>query len=392
MQSYRGRPVLTWWRGRAIRGVGDGYYLIYDTSYRPIATVRAGNGLAGDIHEFLITSRNTALFTVYHQIPQDLSSVGGPKQGRIFDGIVQEVDIASGKVLLEWHSFPAIGLRESYAPPPKASRGAKAAPYDYFHANSIDVDKDGNLLVSGRNTDAVYKIRRSDGKLLWRLGGKQSDFKMGPGARFAWQHDARRRPDGTITLFDNGALPKVRDHSRALVLRLDSKARTATLVRSYSHPKKLSSGFEGNVQLLPNGNVFVGWGQHPYFTEYSRSGKVLFDVQFLKTADSYRAYRFVWTGRPTDRPTLAVRASTNGQTKVFASWNGATEVARWQVLAGPDPGHLKAIVARPKAGFETAIPFLTSEPYSAAYAFVAVRALDQNGRTLATSKTIPRRT
>src|SRR5262249_25318509 len=162
------------------------------------------------------------------------------------EGGVQEVDVATGRVLFEWHSADHVDVDESYAPPPPAAKGADADPYDYFHVNSIDVDRDGNLLVSARNTRAVYKIRRSDGAVLWRLGGKRSRFRLEPAARFAWQHDARRQPDGTITLFDNEAAPPVRKRSRALVLHLDARTHRATLVRSYVHPKGLLSGSQGN--------------------------------------------------------------------------------------------------------------------------------------------------
>src|SRR5919198_2049385 len=230
VQHYLGKPVLTWWRGRAPMGVGSGYYVITDNSYHEIARVRAGHGLTGDIHEFLITPRNTALFTVYHQLHVDLSPVGGPKEGRIFDGIVQEVDIPSGKVLFEWHSWPAVGLKESYAPPPAKAKGKKAPPDDYIHLNSIEIEPNGNFLVSARNTRALYEIDRKTGKILWRLGGKKSDFKMGPGTTFAWQHDARRQDDGTITIFDNGAVPPVEKFSRVLVLKIDEQAKRATLV------------------------------------------------------------------------------------------------------------------------------------------------------------------
>ena len=146
VQTYFGDPVLTWWRGRAIDGVGDGYYEIMDDTYNPIATVTAGNGLPGDVHEFLITKRNTALITIYQPRPWDLSPVGGPKEGRIFDGVVQEVDIATGEVLFEWHSSDEIDVSESYTKPPSAAQGAKAAPMDYFHINSVDEEPDGNLL------------------------------------------------------------------------------------------------------------------------------------------------------------------------------------------------------------------------------------------------------
>jgi arylsulfotransferase ASST len=390
VQTYHGEPVLTWWRGRAPMGVGDGYYVISDQSYREIGRVYAGHGYAGDIHDFLITPNNTALIPVYHQVKLDLTSSGGPKQGRIFDGIVQEIDIPTGRVLFEWHSYPEVGLDESYAPPPDAKKGAKAAPWDYFHLNSVDVDDDGNYILSARNTHAAYKLNRETGKLMWRLGGKQSDFAMGPGTTFAWQHDARRQADGTITIFDNGAAPPVEKFSRVLVINADTSSKTATLVRSYKHSERLLAPFEGNAQFLPNGNVFVGWGAIPYFTEYDSSGRVVLDARFGKgtakvtapdqDADTYRAFRFEWEGHPADRPTLVIKGGT-----VYVSWNGATEVARWQILAGRDVGHLSSVTSAPKTGFETAIPVQTSED------FVAVRALDRNGAVLGTSKLVAKK-
>ncbi|HLB18999.1 MAG TPA: arylsulfotransferase family protein [Gaiellaceae bacterium] len=382
VQHYRGKPVLTWWRGHVSNaGVGDGWYVIYDTSYRPVAEVRPGNGLVGDVHEFLITKKNTALFTVYHRRPVDLSSVGGPKEGSIWEGIVQEVDIATRRVLFEWHSYPQVALGESYALPPKA--GPKSAPYDYFHINSIDVEPNGNLLVSARNTHAVYEIDYKTKKVVWRLGGKKSNFKLGPGTRFAWQHDARRQANGTITLFDNGATTPVEKFSRALVLRADATTKTVTLVRSYHHPKRLLAPFEGNAQLLPNGDIFVGWGAQPYVSEFSRSGALLFDVYFGqgkppgKDADTYRAYRFPWHGQPRDRPVVVVAGDT-----AYSSWNGATEVRRWRVLAGPAVGRLLPVQTVAKNGFETPIRLDRSA------AFYAVKAIGRNGKVLGTSAAV----
>jgi Arylsulfotransferase (ASST) len=387
VQHYHGKPVLTWWRGRAPMGVGSGYYAIYDTSYRQIAKVTAGHGFTGDIHEFVITPRNTALFTIYQQKQVDLSRFGGPKQGRIFDGIVQELDIKTGRVLFEWHSYPEIGLNESYVPGPKAAKGAKAPPWDYVHLNSIDVEPDGNLLVSARNTHALYEIDRK-GRLLWRLGGKRSDFKLGPGARFAWQHDARRRDASTITLFDNGAAPPVEKFTRVLVLHLDTTHKRVTLVRRYVHPKHLLVPFEGNAQFLPDGHVFVGWGALPYYSEFDAQGHVLLDAYFghgkppLKDADSYRAFRFVWHGEPDDPPALAVTAQT-----AYVSWNGATDLAHWRLLVGEANDDLKVVRTVLKHGFETAIPLPAKGRLTR---YVAVEAIGQGGRVLGTSPTIKR--
>lgn len=389
VQRYHGKPVLTWWRGRVPMGVGTGYYAIYDDTYHEIARVRAGHGYAGDIHEFIITPRNTALFTVYHQLHVDLSPIGGPKEGRIFDGIVQEVAIPSGRVLFEWHSWPEVGLEESYAPTPNASAGAKAAPDDYFHINSIDLEPNGNFLVSARNTHAVYEIDRRTRKIIWRLGGKKSDFEMGPGTTFAWQHDARRQRNGTITIFDNSAAPPVAQFSRVLVIRADTKSKKATLVRSYQHPKRLLVPFEGNAQFLPSGHVFVGWGAIPYYSEFSATGRLLLDAYFGKgvakitgpnqDADSYRVYRFVWHGHPTNHPAVAIKKG-----KLYVSWNGATDVVRWHVLAGNANDDMALVASVAKQGFETAVPLRTKAK------FIAVQAISRSGDVLGTSITIER--
>jgi Arylsulfotransferase (ASST) len=384
VQHYRGEPVLTWWRGRVSdQGVGDGWYVIYDTSYKPVAEVRPGNNLVGDVHEFLITKRNTAVFTIYHRLPVDLSAVDGPKEGKIFDGIVQEVDIRTRKVLWEWHSYPRVAINESYSPPPDPKKGADAPPFDYFHINSIDVEPNGNFLISARNTHGIYEIDRKTKKILWRLGGKKSSFNMGPGTNFYWQHDARRQPDGTITLFDNGAAPPMEKFSRVLVLRVNTKAKTARLVRSYKHPDNILAPFEGNAQFLKDGHVVVGWGAWPYVSEFSKSGKLLFDAYFgdgktpPQDADSYRAYRFPWQGRPTDKPTIVVADDT-----AYVSWNGATNVARWRVLSGPSAGRLKPLLTVARRGFETPIRLSKSA------AFYAVRALDRKGKVLRTSAAV----
>lgn len=382
-QRYDGRPVLTWWRGQSERGIGDGHFVIVDDAYREIATVTAGNGLSGDIHEFLITERDTALILVYHRVPRDLRSLGGPEEGAIWDNIVQELDIATGRVLFEWRSAEHVALEESYAEVPRADRGAGADAYDYFHVNSVALDDDGDFLISARNTHAVYKLARADGDVLWRLGGKRSDYELGPGVRFAWQHDARRQPDGTLTLYDNVADEEdAGGASRVLVLDLDDERRRATVVRSYEHPTGLLATTQGNAQFLPGGHVFVGWGSQPYFTEFDRDGRVLLDGRFgVEGTDSYRAYRFEWTGRPLEEPAIVVESDGDRRT-AHVSWNGATDVARWQMLVGRTAQTLRPIAERATEGFETAFPFETDEP------LVAVRALNARGAVLGTSKAV----
>jgi hypothetical protein len=375
VQSYRGKSVLTWMEGVVNE------YVIADHAYREIARISAGNGYYGDHHEFLISPQDTALILIYNPVPWDLSSIGGLKNGRVWQGIVQEIDIESGEVLFEWHSLEHVGLDETYA-----TVSQDGIPgFDYFHANSVEVDHDSNLIVSARETFAVYKIDRNTGEVMWRLGGKKSDFEMEEGTRFAFQHDARRQPDGTISIFDNGTtvfhgdLPEAVEESRGIVLRLDEEQMSASLVREYTDPDKQYADAAGNVQLLPNGNVFVGWGRALVFSEFSKDGELLFDARLPPPNRSYRYFRFPWSGHPTDRPAAVAERTNEDELNVYASWNGATEVSTWEVLAGPRPNQTESLGSVPRNGFETALSVQTPHPY------VAVRAKDPSGRVLGTS-------
>ena len=368
VQRYHGKPVLTWWRGKSADDKRLGRYSIYDSSYRLMTYVRPGNGLSGDMHEFVITRRNTALMTLSHRVRV--------KSRSVLEGAFQEVDIKTGRVLFEWHSVGHVALVESYYRLPRKPDRT----YDYFHINSIDIDRDGNFLVSARNTHTIYKLDRRTGRVIWRLGGKRSDFELGRSVSFGWQHDARRLPDGTLTLFDNAAAPKLRKQSRGIVLRVDERHRRVTLMHSFVHTPPLVAVDQGNMQKLPNGNYLVGWGHQPYVTEFGPHGKTLLDFRFGRSGvDSYRAYRFAWTGRPRSKPAIAVERDT-----LYASWNGATEIKAWQLLGGSEKKKLRPLLTVPKTGFETAIT-LPGET-----AWVAVRALDRLGRSMARSAVVGR--
>ena len=302
VQRYRGEPILSWWQGKIVAGHGVGEYVIFDSSYREIARMKAGDGQRGGLHEFSITPQDTALLTLYVRTQADLSLIGGPKDGMAWEGIAQELDLETKEVLFEWRSLDHVGVEESYREPPQDP----GTPIDYFHINSIDIDFDGNFLISAKGTSAVYNLDRESGEVLWRLGGKESDFDMGPGTRTVSQHDARHQEDGTITIFDNGAPPQVHEQSRTIVVSLDMDEMSADLMREYTHPKELVSTSQGNVQVLPNGNVFVGWGSAPFFSEYSKEGELLIDASFRGSTQSYRAFRLPWTGHPTYHPAVAV--------------------------------------------------------------------------------------
>jgi hypothetical protein len=372
VQRYHGDPVLTWTQGQGLGGVPRTPTVDYivDRSYRVIGTVRAGNGLNADQHEFKITADDTALIVIYNVVARDLSSFGGPADGRVVDGVVQEIDIASGRVLFEWHSLDHVAIDESHVAVPASTA---TAPYDYFHINAVSVDEDHNLLLSARNTWTVYKIDRRRGNVIWRLGGTKSDFALGAGAAFAWQHDPEPVDRHTVRIFDNEAGPAVLPHSRVIWLRRDPRTLTATLVRAFEHPDGLSAPSQGNSQAQDNGDTFVGWGQTGRFSELDPGGALLFDASVPAGDDTYRAYRFPWHARPSTRPTATAQRNADGTTTVHAIWNGATDVERWYVVGGGRREALWPLGLADWNGLDTTIT-IHGQP-----AHVAVVAQDRDG-------------
>ena len=374
VQHYQGQPVLTWWQGKQFTAGED---LIMDRSYRTVAIVQAGDGYHADLHEFQITPQGTALIDAVGLERADLSSVGGPADGTALDDVIQEIDIKTGRVLWTWHSLGHVPVDASYEPYQSSKLW-----YDYFHLNSIQQLPNGNLLISARNTWAVYEISRKTGRVIWTLGGKYSNFSFGRGVHFEWQHDARLHPGRILSLFDDGSGGTSRSErqSSAKILRLDPQARTVSLVRRIFHSPPVLTSASGNTELLSNGNVFVGWGQVSEISEYGPGGGQIFNASFPLGVSTYRAFRFPWVGRPTTRPSIAVTGGARGHAKVYASWNGATQVRAWRVLGGGAPGKLKPLGATSRrTGFETAVTVRSSPRY------FAVQALSANGNVLGTS-------
>jgi hypothetical protein len=372
---YEGQPVLTWWQGRIIAvGIGLGSDVIYNSRYQPVAQIDAGNGYQADLHELQITPSGAAFITTYSAVRADLSPVGGRPNGVVLDAVVQEIDIRTGLVMFEWHALGHVGLAESYAPP------ANRTPWDYFHINSISLDPrgDGDFMVSARNTWAAYEISGHTGALLWSIGGKRPSFTMGVGTGMAWQHDVRWQSADTLTVFDDGALPKVHSQSRVIGVRIDWARRKVVLVSRYAHTPALIAGSQGNDQLLADGDSFVDWGEAPFISEFAPGGQMLFDLRLPREVQSYRAYRVDWDGQPAAPPAIAVHSAGQAAT-VYASWNGATAVSAWRILGGQSPGALQPLATSARTGFETAVAVPRS------YAWLAAQALGEDGQPLATS-------
>jgi hypothetical protein len=376
VQTYRGKPVLTFWQGKIIDGHGIGEDVIMNSSYQIIKTILPGNGYSADLHEFLLSpSGKTAWLTAFDTIGWNVKSEGGPKNGAVLDGIVQEVDVTTGNVLFEWHSLDHAPLNLSSQP------YAGSAAYDYFHVNGIDPIGAGVVLVSSRNTSTVYAIAQATGAVIWRLGGKKSSFTMGKGSSFALQHNPELHGASTISIFDDEDASPSKTPGRALFLHLNFKTRRATLERAYGHSGLLVPA-QGNVQLLANGDVLVGWGSGNYTSEYTKSGKLLFDASFGTTITSYRAFLYHWVGTPTTTPALVASSDATGRLTVYASWNGSTQVRRWKILGGSDVANLAPLATVKSNGFQTSVHFKTAP------ALVQAVAEGASGNVLASSAVI----
>src|SRR3954447_15826338 len=395
VHRYRGKPVLTYWDG-TVSNTGEmvGTWHLLNDRYKEIAKVGSVDGWDPSGHEFYVTKQGTALVTGYKHIAhRDLTAVGGGSDQTLLDSGVLEYDIKSGKLLRVWSSDEHIPMADGYPP---ANPNSPVA-YDSWHINSIDVSSDGTWLVSMRNTWAVYKIDPKPGQILWTLGGKRSSFAIPDNVTWAFQHDARWRPGGQISIFDNDccslipqpsgppktAPPVHGSQSRGLQIKVDETAKTVSLV-GQNKLYDLTSGTQGNRQVLPSGNVFMGWGQQPFYSEFSKTGRLLLSVRYPDQNESYRAYRYAWKGRPASHPAAAARPAGKG-TRVYASWNGATDVVAWRVWAGPSSRKLKVVAKRvAKGGFETAKALKSGGP------IVKVQALNGKGRVIGTSRAVRR--
>jgi hypothetical protein len=394
VETYQGRPVLTWWQG-VVSNVGatvSGQYVVVDQRYQRVATLTGQGGWVLSLHDFQI-SGHVAWVTAYKNVPMNLTPYGGPANGTLIDFAVQEYDLRTGQLLGTWDALHHVPLGQSKQP---ANVVVKRTPiaWDAYHGNSVQLIGSGKFIVSLRNTWAAYLVDINSGNVdasttEWTLSGNQavSTFRLPTGTRFSWQHDVRLGAKNVVTVFDDaccavtgeGKFGPASRTSRGLALKLNMTNHTGSFVAQYPRAKGFEVFFLGSTQILGGGNVLVGWGSTPYFSEFSKAGKVLLDVRWPGPDVTYRVLRQRWVGTPSYPPSGAVRKQ-KGKTTVYASWNGATRVAAWRVLAGPSKQRLSTAVSRTgKSGFETAISVPGSQTW------FAVQALGSNGRVLGTS-------
>ncbi|KAL3423470.1 F-box domain-containing protein [Phlyctema vagabunda] len=398
VQRYKGEDYLTFWAGQSRGPHSNGTYYMLNSAYEVAHTVEAyGEDLNGDLHEFSITKNGTAMLTVYNDIELDCTSIGIDGKCWIDDCLFQEVDIETGDLVFQWRASEHFGLDEGFRGRGKDGL-TKETAFDFFHINSIDKDPWGNYIISSRYMHAITCISPT-GETLWKLGGKHNNFtdlSGGMATNFAWQHHARWHENNTLSLFDNAGsivFHNPSEFSRGMSLSLDLEHMTVELLNTYVHPDKILAISQGSMQVNPeNGNVFVGWGNSPTFTEFTGDGEVLCNVHFgaslffeiidLGWVKSYRAFKGHWTGKPKSPPAIKMTPK-----KAFVSWNGATEVATWRLQSAKTENPLDEdftlVEELPKAGFETEF-----EVRDVQGSFFRVAALDAAGTVLRYSKVV----
>jgi hypothetical protein len=397
VQTYEGKPVLSWWQG-TVTGTGattSGEDVVVDQHYRQVAKpLKGADGWVISEHDMVISGAN-AWVTAYKVVPYNLAAYGGSANGLVLDSAVQEYNLATGQLLYTWDALnpggtPNIPLSETQQKP------FPGIPWDAYHINSIQLTGSETFLVSMRNTWTAYLVNRLTNAVEWKVSGnpKNSTFALPRGAQFHWQHDVQLNRGDVLTVFnDNCCLigsvsggkakfAKPNGPMEGLAIKLDLTKHTGRLIHSYTRPRTYNAAFLGNIQLLPNGNVSLGWGSQPFFSEQSKTGKTLLDAVWPVPDLNYRTYVQRWVGTPYFPPSGAVR-NNHGKATIYASWDGDTQVVSWRVLAGPSAKSLKAVATVAKTGFETTIPLTSS---SKVY---EVQALDARHHVLGTSKAFP---
>lgn len=383
---FRGQPYLALWAGHPMGNViyDRGTVTLYNERYQKVGLITVGAPFPPDwvdSHEFTITPQGDAL--IGFNYPVRLKIQGSETD--VVEYVVQKLalvdgpgGIHTGRVLFQWKSLSEVPVSESYWPDP-----GPGGAWDYFHGNSIAQDADGNLIISGRNTWGIYKVSVKTGRIMWQIGGKGEHHLP-----YAWcyQHDVVPLGGNRYSLLDDGGgysgcLPGSGAHAaRGLIISVNPRHATVRLLKVYEHRPAIDTLCCGGVQDLPNGNVLIDWGQTPVVSQYSAAGQTEMDLSLSRW--SYRAFRFPWTGQPLTRPSVAGRRGP-GRTQVWASWNGATDVLTWQVLAGPTASRLAPVGAPARnTGFETSIALPRG------YRYVAVRALGSGNRVLARSAAV----
>ncbi|VZH88520.1 unnamed protein product [Fusarium fujikuroi] len=370
--------------GKYLTFVEGGRCHAFDANYQKKWTVKIEDlgTTQGSIHEFEFTTQGgTALMTAVQDVRYNLTALGGEMDGWLSDSIFQEVELETNRVTNVWRSFTHVNLTDTmvkYSPKKTFMHGDG---FDWFHIDSVSKTSKGHYLVSSRSLSAIILLQADSLNPQWVLGGKRNQFKDlsgGNATNFANQYDAKfvQGNESQISFFDNRVTTSGscsgENCSRGVVVELDYEEMTVRLLHEFYHPQKISSSSGGSVQGLDNGNFLIGWGANPGITEHASNGTVVMDIQrgvIPHATDGdpdldmsvYRAWKMEWIGRPPWGPSIAAAVPGNEATNatIYVSWNGDTQVDRWEVYVGEDDKNAtsspRLLTNSSRFGFETEI-------------------------------------
>ncbi|KAJ5082014.1 hypothetical protein N7532_011057 [Penicillium argentinense] len=341
-----------------------------------------------NFHEFTVSGQELSALhlresMIFHNYTDD---AGIRKELWSVHGGFREIDIQSGDTIFRWDSVGKVKHDESSKHWER--RNKTTLVWDFMHINAVDKNKEGDYLVSVRHTDTIYKVSGKDGSIIWRLGGRYSDFISD--FRFSRQHHTRwlstNETHATISFLDNASDLEfqIANVSSGFIVSLHTAASpmTATLIERYDRPDESLTRLRGSVQILPNDNVLVSWSKQGYMSEFTRRGRSIMDASFAsKRFNTYRAFKSNFTGFPSEQPVLKAFTygvgASSAVTIAFVSWNGATEVRSWNFYDGSTQASIEAPVGNiKKDGFETLFTF------NGLLENVWAEALDADGRSL----------
>ena len=350
-----------------LRKAGPDYYYTMDNTYTVVDSYTTQGGYNLDMHDFQIMPNGHVLMIGDDRQIMDLSQIvaGGDTAAVVVGSVIQELD-NSKNLVFQWRTSDFFNITDAVI-------DLTRKVVRYSHVNAIEIDHDGNIMISSRNQSEVTKIDRDTGQIIWRMGGNNNEFTLeGDTQWFSCQHDIRRLATGNVTVYNNGNQNNPIE-SRAVEYALDETNMIATVVWEYRNDPPIYARAMGSARRLPGGNTLIGWGRSPAadVTEVHPDGTIALELTFLNKVNTYRVFRYPWEGVAAEP--CAWADTTGGELRLHFTKFGDRDVSSYDVYRGtsPAPGW-KAYVT---CGQSVRIrDFVAGEPL-----YFRVTALDSDG-------------
>ncbi len=334
--------IITTWNGSK--------WLLLNNKLQITDSVSCVNNVETDNHDFMILPNGHYLLIGKVTEIEDLSSIkyfnqlhpiAGSKHAKVKYDVIQELD-KNKKLIFQWNAKEHYKLED-------ADRFylKDTAVIDVTHFNSVDEDKEGNLLISARFYNEVLKVNKKTGKIIWRLGGKYNTLKLlNDSLFFLGQHDAKFTGKRTISLFDNGhTYDSLTRNARALEYEINDSLQTAKLIWTYSNSGKIHSEAAGSLQRLKNNFTLINYGKTSPDSKnitiemLDQNDTKLLMLSYTDTMASYRAFYYNDCPVKIQRPTLKWKTPghiTTDKAYKYYQWNTGETNPEINAVKGKD--------------------------------------------------------